>query len=537
MHSGCKSPRSIMFSILLRLVWHTAWRPKLLITFLIFLTLTSPPVRTAYVQGSCEPNLRFASALHLGTGSHPQAIAAGDLNGDAIPDLAVANSYESSVSILLNTTAPSATTASFANQVRTTSGLAPYGVALGDFDGDSKRDLVAANNGVNSVSMLRNDTPPQNPSLSFTNQITITTPPHPSATAVSDINGDGKLDVVVANAGGSNASVFLNRTTPTGFAFVQKTIETGDGPSAIAVDDFNADGKPDLAITNMYAANVSVLLNTTAPDDVLPFFASQSFFPAGLAPLGVASGDLNSDTKPDLVIANNFYSTLTVLRNTTPAGSMVANFVAAPDFSAGAGPYAAALADFDADGRPDLIVTNEFSNTVSIFANQTVAGASTIRLLSRGTVNVGARPHAIATDDLNGDGMLDLAIADTDADSVSILLNQARPATLGATGGTPQDGWLHGQFAMPLEVKVLDGCGAAMPGVRVIYQAPIGDAGATLSTATAVTDQDGLARVIATANGVAGSYTVSARISGTNTSAEFHLTNRLIKVFVPLLKT
>jgi len=104
-----------MFSMLLRLVWHTAWRPKLLITFLIFLTLTSLPGRAAYVQGSCEPNLHFASALHLGTGSHPQAIAAGDLNGDAIPDLAVANSYESSVSILLNTTAPGATTASFAN--------------------------------------------------------------------------------------------------------------------------------------------------------------------------------------------------------------------------------------------------------------------------------------------------------------------------------------------------------------------------------------------------------------------------------------
>jgi hypothetical protein len=299
-----------MFSMLSRLVWCAAWRPKLLITVLVFLTLISIPGRAADVHGSCDPNLHFASALNLGTGSHPQAIAAGDLNGDAIPDLAVANSYESSVGILLNTTAPGAATASFANQVRFPSGLAPYGVALGDFDGDSKRDLAAANNGVNSVSMLRNDTPPQNLSPSFTSQITITTPPHPSATAVSDINGDGKLDVVVANAGGSNASVFLNRTTSTGFAFVQKTIETGAGSSAIAVDDFNADGKPDLAITNMYAANVSVLLNTTAPDDVLPFFASQSFFPAGLAPFAVVSGDLNSDGKPDLVIANHFYGTI-----------------------------------------------------------------------------------------------------------------------------------------------------------------------------------------------------------------------------------
>ena len=62
-------------------------------------------------------------------------------------------------------------------------------------------------------------------------------------------------------------------------------------------------------------------------------------------------------------------------------------------------------------------------------------------------------------------------------------------------------------------------------------------ASATFSTASAVTDQDGLARVIATANGVVGSYIVSATISGTNTSAEFHLTNRLRQVFVPLLRT
>jgi hypothetical protein len=526
-----------MFSRLSRSVSCAAWRPKLLITFLVLLPLTSMPGHAVYVQGSCDPNVHFASALNLGTGSHPQAIAAGDLNGDALPDLAVANSYESSVSILLNTTAPGAATASFANHVRFPSDLSPYGVALGDFDGDSTRDLVAANNGMNSVSMLRNDTPPQNLSPSFTNQITITTPPHPSATALSDINGDGKLDVVVANAGGSNASVFLNRTTPTGFAFVQKTIETGAGPSAIAVDDFNADGKPDLAITNMYAANVSVLLNITAPEDVLPSFASQSLFPAGLAPLGVASGDLNSDGKPDLVIANNFYSTISVLRNTTPAGSSIASFVAAPDFAAGAGPYAVVLADFDADGRPDLVVANEFSNTISIFANQTVAGASTITLLSRGTVDVGARPHAIATEDLNGDRMRDLAVANTDADSVSVVLNQSRAATLSADGGTPQDGWLHHQFALPLEVHVRDGCGAAVPGVRVTYQAPIGDASATFRTATAVTDQDGRAHVIATANGVPGRYIVSATISGTTTSAEFHLTNHLTQVFVPLLKT
>ena len=90
-------------------------------------------------------------------------MAAADVNGDGKPDLIVTNYYSNTVSVLLNTTAPGATTASFAAQTTFATGIHPRSVAVADVNGDGKPDLIVANVGSNTVSVLLNTTAPGRP--------------------------------------------------------------------------------------------------------------------------------------------------------------------------------------------------------------------------------------------------------------------------------------------------------------------------------------------------------------------------------------
>src|ERR1700681_4628954 len=96
----------------------------------------------------------------------------------------------------------------------------------------------------------------------------------------------------------------------------------GRVPCSVAVGDFNGDGKPDL-VASSYYNSVSVLLNTTAPGATTPTFAAQQTFDAGKGPHYVAVADFNGDGKPDLVVANTDDNTLSVLLNTTTPGATI----------------------------------------------------------------------------------------------------------------------------------------------------------------------------------------------------------------------
>ncbi len=134
----------------------------------------------------------------------------------------------------------------------------------------------------------------------------------------------------------------------------------GTQPLSVAVDDFNGDGKPDLAVANYYGSNnVSILLGVGNGT-----FNAAVNYGAGTQPRSVAVDDFNGDGKPDLAVANYGSNDVSIL-----LGVGNGTFNAAVDYGAGTQPRSVAVGDFNGDGAPDLAVANEGNNNVSILLN------------------------------------------------------------------------------------------------------------------------------------------------------------------------
>jgi hypothetical protein len=500
--------------------------------------------------------LAFAPQQTFGTGIGPVSVAVGDFNGDGKPDLVVANrgnfGYDDAVSVLLNTTPTGATTPSFAPQQTFAAG--PGGLAVGDFNGDGKPDLVVTNFNDNTVSVLLNTTPTGATIPSFAPQQTFATGIHPDSVAVGDFNLDGKPDLVIANYYDSGTVSVLLNTTPTGattpsFA-PQQTFATGRYPGPVAVGDFNGDGKLDVVVGNLNNS-VSVLLNTTPTGATTPSFAPQQTFATGMYAFSVAVGDFNDDGKPDLAVANGGDVSVSVLLNTTPTGATTPSFAPQQTFATGVGPLSVAVGDFDDDGKPDLALVSN-SNTLSVLLNRTPTGATTPSFAPQQIFATGIASISVAVGDFNGDGKPDVAVVVQSENAVAVLLNtsiqgqiiiigspatgvissapEAPTAMAVVAGTTPQAAVVNTAFAVPLAVDVRDAAGHLVQGVSVTFTAPgsgpSGHFGSSTSV-TVVTNAAGRATAPTfTANTLAGSYLVMAQAAGgSNPSASFDLTN------------
>ncbi|MDH4163772.1 MAG: FG-GAP-like repeat-containing protein [Nitrospirota bacterium] len=293
----------------------------------------------------------------------------------------------------------------------------PRSVATGDFDGDGELDIAAANSGTNTVTVRFNN------NGDFTSNKNLNAgsgSARASSVASGNFNGDGYADIAVTDSGNNRVAVFLSNGDTT-FQTVN-TYNVGAAPLAVTSNDFNGDGKADLAVANSGSDNVSILFGNGNGDGTFP---GGPIVSVGTTPYAVATGDFNGDGYADLVVANFDSDDVSVLLNNN--GAVPGMFHSAVSYPTGTEPYSVVTGDFNGDGTIDLAVANSFSNTVSVLTGN---GDGTFQT----AVNypVGTGPRSVAAGDLNNDGKVDLAVANFNSNNVSILLNSMHRITTSA---------------------------------------------------------------------------------------------------------
>ena len=322
------------------------------------------------------PTFSAATDFTVG-GANDSKIATADFNGDGKPDIVASESFTSTISVLLNTTTNGASTPTFSTYTSFTTGNGPFDVTTSDINGDGKPDIVTANIGTNTVSVLLNTTSNGAATPSFSSKTDFTVGSSTYRVAISDFNGDGKPDVVTVNAiNNSTVSVLLNTTsngasTPT---FTSKTDfavgAVGNYNYSVTIGDINGDNKPDIISANYSASTVAVLLNTTSNGAATPTFSAKTDFAVGTSPNWITIVDFDGDGKSDIATSNNIASgTVSVLLNTTTNGASTPSFSAKTDFAVGAYPSSVINADINGDNKPDIITTN--SPNASVLLNTT----------------------------------------------------------------------------------------------------------------------------------------------------------------------
>ena len=380
----------------------------------------------------------FAPHFDLLAQADPVAVAIADFNGDSKPDIAVADKNWDTVSVFTNNTLPGAATPAFSSQTQLRTGQRPTGISVADINGDGLPDIVTSNYNSSNVTILQNTTIPGSSSPSFAAALNVAdgTSTQPNGVAVADFNSDGALDIGVANHATSTVALILNTTPPSSSLPSLTPIQsfsTGNRSIAVAVKDINGDGLPDIAVANYTANTVSVLLNTTVPGSTVASFAPRVDFTTGKNPISVVFGDVNGDGKPDLLVANSGSNTVSVLRNTTTPGATTPSFAAKTDLTVGSQPLFVALGDLNGDGMPDIAVANEKTNNVSVLRNTTAPGAATPSFAAKSDFAVGQNPVALTLADINGDGKLDIATANSSSNNASVLINKTPTGTTTTT--------------------------------------------------------------------------------------------------------
>jgi hypothetical protein len=329
-------------------------------------------------------------------------LAVGDFNGDGEKDIAALNFSSccppnNGVNILLGkgdgTFEPGTTYAA---------GYGEEDVVTADLNGDGKTDLaVTALYDAKVNVLLGNGDGTFRTGGSYAAG-------GPLGIAAGDFNGDGRPDLAVTDYNDGAVTVLLNN----GGSFVPapgSPYRTGSHAYDVAVADLNRDGKLDLAVTNVTADTVSILLGNGDGT-----FQTASTYSVPGNPAGLAVEDFNNDGLPDLVTANSAATTVSVLMNRAGAPG---SFQDPVSYGAGGAPYDVVVDDVNHDGKPDLVVSDDTDNGISLLLGD---GAGRFTLDS--TYETGTRPRHLATGDFNGDGTLDLAVANSASDTIRIVL-------------------------------------------------------------------------------------------------------------------
>jgi hypothetical protein len=387
----------------------------------------------------------------------PVNLAMGDLNGDGIADLVVPNFNSTNVSVLLGKRDGSFRPL----QLFDSGGVNPFDAVVADFNGDGKND-VAVTIPSGGVSILLGD------GLGHLGApVVLPDGNHPLHIVAADFNGDHKLDLAVTDLNSNSVSLLFGRGDGTFTAATSPAV--GMGPVGIVLGDFNGDGKADLAVANSgvlsgnnqgaHANTVAILLGTGTGRFLAPVF-----LPVAKTPLLLAVADFNKDGKQDVVVSNNGGRVVSEL-----LGNGNGTFQTPRTFQV---PQALAIsvADFNTDGNPDLVVTNGDLSSISL-----LLGDGTGKFGPAIQVPSGRLPRAVLTGDFNHDGKADYITANVDPNTVSVVLGKGNGKFFDIGSAIPTKGKYSTQ------IIAADFNNDGIPDLAQVNTGVVGDLGNTIS--------------------------------------------------------
>jgi hypothetical protein len=381
--------------------------------------------------------------------ANPEDVRVSDLDGDGKPDILVANYGAGSFSVFRNTSVAGNINIANFSRKDFTSGSGSTFISVADLDNDGKQDVIVANQGENTLSIFKNISTSGN--ISFNSPVKLTTPSTPIGIGIGDFDKNGWLDIVTVNYDNNSLSIFSNKgifntLSASNFNTPFKLI-TGLNPITIDVADLDGDSKVDIVVGNYSSRNVSIfknnyvsgILNTSS-------FATKIDFNAGNSPGYLKLGDIDGDSKLDIVVLAEGANSVGILRNTTSPGLIsLSSFAPRVNFNTGLTPYYISLGDMTGNGKLDLLVTNFGDGTATIWQNKAIPGSITsASFFKRLNFKVGTKPYAGLLADIDGDAKTDILVSNTGSNTLSILRNTVgaqmivspTSSTLPATGGS-----------------------------------------------------------------------------------------------------
>ncbi|MBA3674372.1 MAG: VCBS repeat-containing protein, partial [Chitinophagaceae bacterium] len=383
-----------------------------------YIASTTFPFTLTYSGGGAITSTSYDTKKSFSTGIFPQVVSSGDLDSDGKPDMVTPNTTSNSISILRNTS--SSGIISFAAKLDYATGPAPSNVSIADLDGDGKLDIAVLNATSNTVSVYKNTS---NNAISFAVKIDFPTGPSPFGIAIADFDGDGKQDIAVSNYGNNSVSVLKNNGTPGNISFAAKLdFLIGANPYTITAGDVDGDSKTDLVSTDNQSNSISILRNTSNTNGIS--FAPRIGIATNSKPSTAIIADFDGDGKQDIAVGSDGVASVSVYRNLSGIG----NISLAPkiDYATAGITYGISAGDLNGDGKPDIISGFSTSTTISVIENTSTSGALSFKQQVNYSSDSG--PFYVIIQDVDGDGVNDFVSANANSNSISVFRNKLNPS-------------------------------------------------------------------------------------------------------------
>ena len=379
-----------------------------------------PFTTTFFSNVSSFSNANFGDTATFALFGTPLKITAADFDNDNKPDIASSVYINATrVSVFKNVGLNGNMQFQPRREYEVIAGAAGLTKAIStDVDGDAKPDMIAVSDAGDFLAIFKNTTTAD--SISFAAKAIFGTGIDPTTVTAADLDNDGKPDFAVTNSTAGTLSVFKNISSSNAVLCKPKqdfNSGSGGAPQAILLEDFDNDGRRDMAAINYNHSNLVLFANTSTVGTIS--FADKTSKPTGTGPIYLTAADLDGDGKLEIMVANSTSKSISVFRNISIAGSIL--FDDKVDFPMPDFPRGITVTDLNGDGKPDIASgNNSFPGTISLFKNNSTPG--NIVLAARVDISKTNNVSDIFAADINGDGKPDLMMSNN-SKSVTVMRN------------------------------------------------------------------------------------------------------------------